>query len=507
MDIKRSNESIHHRGLRLDKPHAAELNRLFNRHTQADSFREDDLLEINYAHVVMLYEQNLLTREEASRILAAIKKIESEGIKKIIHVDPKIGELSTHVESFIIKQTSIETGGKLHTGRSRNDLFTTMSKMLIRRIVLDVYDALTTLEETFLLLTLQHRETILPAYTHHSKHAQPITLGYFFLGNFDVFSRNLERIENFWPRLDTCPMGAAALATTGFPLNRERMAVLLGFNAIHEHAYDAVSAKDFVLEYLFILATIASDLGRIAENILLWNTLEFGMIVLADEYTSFSSIMPQKKNAVSLETLRALNPIIAGKLHNAFGILKAEPWSNGRETVIMDDDSIDTGKQVRDMILLLNGLLRTVKIDKERMYELALSGFSTATELADTLVREYDFPFRTAHEVVGLVVKRAVDLGLNIREVTAKMIEDNIKEYLRKEVPISSASIEKALDPKENVKIRNIPGGPAFEEVTRMKENREMYLDNRKQFLSQRRSQIGAARKDLDKIVNEILRS
>ncbi|MCX5905753.1 MAG: lyase family protein, partial [Deltaproteobacteria bacterium] len=292
-------------------------------------------LKINVAHVLMLKEQKILTPGEAGQILAAIEKLEKAGWKKTIHLDPRIGDLSTHVEAFIIKETGEEVGGKLHTGRSRNDIYPTLAKMLVRRFVLEVYEALVKLEETLLSLTAEHIE----GYTHHSRPAQPITLGHYFLGNFDVFGRDLRRIEDFWPRLNTCPMGAAALATTGFPLDRSRVAELLGFDGFHEHSYDAISGKDFLVEYLFILSMVASDMGRIAENILLWATFEFGMIVLADEYTSFSTIMPQKKNPVAVESLRALNPVIAGKLFNAFGILKAEPWSNGRETTILEDDS------------------------------------------------------------------------------------------------------------------------------------------------------------------------
>lgn len=505
MKIEMSKNSTQQRGLRLTKTHAEELVALYGAHAKLESFRADDLLMINYSHVIMLNEQNIITRVEANRILSSIKKLEMAGVDNTIHLDPRVGDLSTHVEAYIINETGADIGGKIHTGRSRNDLYVTLTKMIIRRSILDVYETLLTLGELLLSLTLQHKETILPAYTHYSQHAQPITLGYFFLGNFDVFSRDLQRIEDFWPRLNRSPMGAAALATTGFPINRDRMAALLGFNGVHEHAYDAVSARDFVLEYTFILATIASDLGRIAENILHWNSFELGMVVLADEYTSFSSIMPQKKNPVSLETLRALNSIISSKLYNAFGILKGETWSNGRETIILDDDSVDTGRQVRDMILLLTGILKTMEVQKERMYELARLGFSTATELADTIVRECNFPFRTAHEIVGLVVKKAVDSGLDSTQITVEMVEMGIKEYLEKKVNINPESVRRALDPKENVQIRNLPGGPAFEEVTRMTKNRVGSLIEKKDFLSRCRSQIDDARQDLHQKINEII--
>jgi argininosuccinate lyase len=499
-------ESAHQRGLRIGKTHAEELVKLYGAHARSEFYRADDLLLINYAHVVMLCGKGIISREEARLILKALKKLETAGVNRIIRLDPRVGDLSTHIEAHIIKETGPEVGGKIHTGRSRNDLYPTLTRMLLRRSLLEVYSALIALEESLLLLVSEHRQTVLPGYTHHSQHAQPITLGYYFLGNFDVFLRDLDRFEDLWPRLNRCPMGAAALATTGFPLDRNRMAVLLGFDNIHEHAYDAVSSRDFLLEFLFILSTIASDMGRIAENILLWNTFEFGMVVLADEYTSFSTIMPQKKNPVAIESLRAFNPVVAGKLFNAFGILKSESWCNGRETTILDDDSVDTGRQVRDMILLLNGVLRTMQVKKERMHELARKGFSTVTELADTLVREYGFPFRTAHEVVGSVVKKAVDSGLDSTKITSARVEKTIKELLKKDLKINPKSVHKALDPQENIQMRHLPGGPAFEEVARMLEDRAEVLRSKKEFISNCRSNIAEAYRNLHQNAGEIMK-
>ena len=498
-------DSAHQRGLRISKPHAEELVNLYSVHAQSESFRSEDLSRVNKAHVVMLAEQELLSRKEAGQILKILKKLDSAGVDRIIHLDPRIGDLSTHVEAYVIRETGEEVGGKIHTGRSRNDLYPTLTKMLLRRWVLDLYEALLTLENSLLALAERHNTTLCPGYTHHSQSAQPITLGHFFLGNADVFARDIARLESFWPRLNTCPMGAAAIATTGFPLNRARMAQLLGFDRIHEHSYDAVSAKDFLLEYLFILASISSDIGRIAESLLLWNTEPFAMIVLADEYTSFSSIMPQKKNPVSIESLRAFNVLVYGKLLNAFGILKAEPWSNGRETVILDDDSVDTGRQVRDMVLLLNGVLNSLEVRKDRMEELSDQGFSTATELADTLVRRYRFSFRTAHEVVGLVVKKAAQARLLPKAITAKMVEESIQEHLGRAVSIDPEEVRKALDPRENVERRCLPGGPAFEQVLRMLTNRKEGMEERRTFLSHRRHLIAESQQMLDEKVKEFI--
>jgi len=498
-------DHAHQRGTRLSKTHADEVVKLYGAHAVSEFFRANDLLLINYAYAVMLHEQGILSRKEAASILKCIRELEKAGVAQVITLDPKVGDLSTHMEAHIIKKTGPAVGGKIHTGRSRNDLYPTLTKMLIRRSALDVYEALLTLEWTLLSLSNEHKKTFMPGYTHHSQHAQVITLGYYLLGNLDVFGRDLARIEDFWQRLNSCPMGAAALATTGFPLNRQRMAELLGFDRIHEHGYDAISAKDFLLEYLYILSAIASDMGRLAENLLYWNTLEFNMVVLADEYTSFSTIMPQKKNPVSIESIRALNPIIAGKLFNALGILKAEPWSNGRETTILDDDSVDAGRQVRDLVLLLNGVLKTMTVRKERMYELARRGFSTATELADSLVRGYGFPFRTAHEVVGLVVKKSVEAGLDSTQITEAMVEEAVLEFTGRKISIDSELVRKALDPAGNVAIRNLPGGPAAKQMARMLVQRQRLLHKKDIQLKKYRAKLKGASESLAQNVTRIL--
>jgi len=500
-----SKEAALQRGLRIGKQHADELVTLYESHAKSETLRGNDLLLINYAHTIMLCEQNLIGREDTRQILTTIKSIENVGVEKAISIDPHVGDLTTHMEAYIIKATGENVGGRIHTGRSRNDLYATLTKMLIRRAALKIVTALIELENTLLRMASQHLETVLPGYTHNSQHAQPVTLGHFLVGNFDVFLRDITRLENLWPRLNSCPMGGAALAGTGFPLNRARVAELLGFDSVHEHTYDATSSRDFLLEYLSVLSIIASDMGRITQDLLLWNTFEFGMISLADEFTSFSSIMPQKKNPVALESIRSFGVTIAGKFFNAFGMLKDEGWGNSRSVTILDDDSAETGRLLGNMILLLRGILETTEVRKERMYELAKQGFSTATELADTLVREYRLSFRTAHEVVGLVVKQAIESGRNSDEITSSMVEAAMKESLGKTIRIESSFVDQALDPAKNVRIRNLPGGPAPEEVTRMVGQRRLILDEKRDSLSKRQQRIENSYRELRNRVNDIL--
>ena len=209
MDKKIGSEPALQRGLRVGKTHAQELVNLYGAHAQSELFRAGDLLRINCAHVVMLYETGIITLEEARLILKTIQKLETDGVNQVIRLDPRVGDLSTHVEAYIIKETGPEVGGKIHTGRSRNDLYPTLTRMLLRRSLLEVYGALITLEESLLILASEHGQTVMPGYTHHSQHAQPITLGYYFLGNVDVFLRDLDRCEDLWPRLNRCPMGSA----------------------------------------------------------------------------------------------------------------------------------------------------------------------------------------------------------------------------------------------------------------------------------------------------------
>jgi len=505
MKLDKSNEKIHLGGQRLRKLHAEELVRLCHSDVKKEFKSANDLLIINYAHVIMLYEQNLLKQDETKKILEILKELEREGIENKIKLDWYKGDLTTSLEAYIIKKSNIDIGGRINTGRSRSDTFATLEKMDIRKNLIEIYDKLVSLEENLLFISQKNIETVMPGYTHHSKQAQPITLGFFLLGNFDVFLREIERIEDLWKRLNKCPMGSAALATTGFNIDRWLIASMLGFDGIHEHAYDAISSKDLILEYLFILSSIASDLGRISESFLLWNSLEFGMIELNDAFTSFSSIMPQKKNAVSLEALRAFNTIITGKLINAFGLLKAEPWSYGRELVIMTDDYSDAGNRVIDMLMLFSGLLKTAKFNKKRMFELANEGFSTATELADVLVREYNIPFRAAHQVVGLIIKKAIDQGVYSSQINSQMVEQSIEECLGKSVFIEPAHVKNALNPSVNVSVRCIFGGTAPVEVDRMIKNRNEQVKQKHIFLNQKRTQLADIHHKLSMKVDQVI--
>ncbi len=493
------------RGTRLEKLHADILVKLSGDDKKVEYHSAQHLIDINYAHIVMLLKQNIIDMNDAKRILKIFRNIEHDGAENVVPLDFKYGDLVVCLEQFVIEKTGVNCGGKINVGRSRNDINATVSKMVIREEVLNILESLYEFEKILLSMSEQNIETVMPGYTHHSRHAQPITFGYFLMGNFDVFYRDMQRFENLWTRLNLCPMGAAALATTSFDLDRELVADLLGFEDVHEHGYDAISSRDYLIEYLFIISEITCELGRMAENFLLWTTFEFDMVELADEYTSFSSIMPQKKNAVSLECIRALNPIIYGKLFNALSILKALPWCNGREITLLEKDHHDTAEKVINMIILFGGLLKSIKINKSRMYQLTEDGFSTATEIADMLVKEYDLPFRTAHEVVGLSIKKTLNNGKKAKNISSDLIEECINEYTGQKISIDSSLVEMALDPLNNVMVRKLRGGPAPSEVKRMIKNRIKKIEERKQFISSKRVLLENSNKKLNYMVDKII--
>jgi argininosuccinate lyase len=209
------------RGSRLSKVHAQELVNLYRSHITGEAVRAKELLNINKAHVLMLYRTKIISRTDARKILRILDTLERRGIAKEIHVDPHIGDLSTHMESYIISRVGEHIGGKIHTGRSRNDLYSTLNKMVARRQTLEIYSAVNQFIKTLLSEGLKYHDAVMPGYTHHSQHAQPITFGYFLVGVAEVFFRNLIRLENAYTTINKSPMGAAALATTGFQLDRK----------------------------------------------------------------------------------------------------------------------------------------------------------------------------------------------------------------------------------------------------------------------------------------------
>lgn len=278
------------------KPYEGRDIKILDQHA-ANTIAEDHLtfpyqLLDHLAHVLMLKEQGIISQEDAAQILGAVLKLRREGPDIVPH-KPGLTDLYSNVEEWVIAQVGIQVGGKMHTGRSRNDMNPAIERMYIRRKLLEQMEAITFLMETLLVQAEVHKNTIIPAYTHHSQQAQPITLGHFYMSAFENFGRDMERLMRAYEHVDLSPMGAAAVATTGFPISRERVAELLGFHGMLVNSMDATSTLDYAYEPACAMAIFINNVGRVTESLLLWNLNEVGISRLALPYCSYSTISPR----------------------------------------------------------------------------------------------------------------------------------------------------------------------------------------------------------------------
>lgn len=431
----------------------------FTSSMEADKRIFDADIEVDKAHVVMLEEQGIIKESDCSAILSGLEKIRKEGISAL---DSSYEDVHIALEARLIEMVGEDTGGRMHSGRSRNDEVATCIRLTLRMELLSLLEETHDLVGTLIKTAGKHHETIMPGYTH-TQHAQPTTLAHNLLAHANAFLRDIERIKEAYRRTNENPLGAAAFASTGFPINRKRTTELLGFDSALENSMDAVSTRDFVIESLSCFANIMTNLSRMAEELILWSSSEFGFIELDDRYSSTSSIMPQKKNPDIAELMRAKTGTVNGALVSVLTICKALPYSYNRDLQEATTHlwrSIDT---VRASVRMAEGMIKTLSVRENAMSEATSIGFMTATELADVIVRTTDIPFRTAHHIVGSIAKTGKTPSLSILdELSLEIIHEKLSDK-----GLSDKAIREALDPVDNVRKRQVPGGPAPLETRR----------------------------------------
>ena len=449
-------------------------------------FEADILCDI--AHVIMLYEQGIIKKEDSKKIIEGLKEIYKKGMENLI-LDPSLDDIHMVIESELIKKLGEDVAGRMHTGRSRNDEVATDLRMALREKVLLILKDLINLEKDLIEMAKEHKETLMIGYTH-LQHAQPTTFAHHLLSYVSAIERDILRLLDTYKRINISPLGSGAMATTGFDINRERTKELLGFDGIIENSMDAVSARDFIAETMANLSILGTNLSKICEELILFSTYEFGMVEIANEYTSTSSIMPQKKNPDVAEIARAKLSTLNGNLISVLTILKALPNTYNRDLQEISPHLWKSVYTTIDTIKMIHGMLKTLKVNADRMKELANANYSNATELADTLVRECNIPFRTAHGIVGEVVRRSIEEKKDMINVIYEVLEKyNLK--------IDEEKIRKALDPYENVKMRDVIGGPAPKEVERAIKSFEERLSKYEKDVDEKIEKINKVKENL----------
>jgi argininosuccinate lyase len=423
-------------------------------------YRED--IRASIAHARMLAKQRIIPRADANAIARGLREIEREIERGEFPFDESLEDIHTNIEARL-RQKIGDAADRLHTARSRNDQVATDLRLFLEERIAETLTTIRLLQSALLDISERHIDAVVPGYTHLQR-AQPVLFAHHLLAYFEMLERDFQRFATCYLRTDVLPLGSGALAGVPYRIDREAVAAELGFSEISRNSIDAVSDRDFVVEFLFCAAVCMMHLSRLAEEIVLWSSAEFGFIELDDAFATGSSIMPQKKNPDVAELARARTGRIYGRLIGLLTTLKGLPLSYNRDLQEDKEPLLDAHEALVSTLLVLPPLLQTMRINEERMRSAATAGYALATDIADYLARK-GVPFRQAHEAVGRLVRYAQSRGKELSELT-------LKEY-RRFSPLFDEDVLR-LDLEVSLRSRDIPGGTAPQQVRRaLREARE----------------------------------
>ncbi len=407
------------------------------------------------AHCAMLVRQGIIGQADGDAILAGLDKVSQEIAEGRFAFKSALEDIHMNVEARL-RELIGEPAGRLHTARSRNDQVATDFRLWVRDAVDSADAALADLIDALLDQAEAHAGTVMPGFTHLQA-AQPVTFGHHLMAYVEMLLRDRGRLADARRRLNESPLGAAALAGTSFPIDRHATAAALGFDRPMANSIDAVSDRDFALEFLSAASICAVHLSRLAEEMVLWVSDGFRFVVLSDAFTTGSSIMPQKRNPDAAELVRAKAGRIVGALNALLIVMKGLPLAYGKDMQEDKEPTFDAADALALAIAAMAGMVRDLQADPERMRRAASAGFSTATDLADWLVRRLGLPFREAHHVTGAIVRRAEELDLRLDELP---LAD-----MQAVEPRITAEVRDVLSVERSVASRTSFGGTAPENV------------------------------------------
>lgn len=424
-----------------------------------------EALRTQRAYAIMLTEAAIIDKASGKAILEGLEHVEHK-----LNRDNLKGELEDlfyNIETTMIEKTGLQIGGKLHTGRSRNDIGSTLNRLELRRSLVIIFDYLINLQSVLLEKAEKEKDVIITGYTH-TQPAQPITMGYYYSAVLEALERDFTRLRAAYVNTNRCPYGAAAFAGASFPLDREMLAGLLGFDEVLENALDCIASKDFLLETEMAFTNLAVTLSRVAQDLYMWSTDEFGLLDVGGEVAVCSSIMPQKKNPAGLEYVKAKAAHPVGALMGCIASLKNIPFSNNidiHEALWFFEESFN---ETRKVLGMMTECLKYSKINKDAAYNRAANNYSTVTGLADTLVKKCGLSFREAHHIVGSMVLEAIESKKGIAGMTGALLSAVSQEYLGREVYLADEEIKNVLEPMNNIESKETFGGPQHASVNRM---------------------------------------
>ncbi|MDQ1911314.1 argininosuccinate lyase [Paenibacillus sp. GD4] len=415
---------------------------------------EEDI-QGSLAHVTMLGKQGVLPADDVEKIKDGLLKV--QGMIRRGELEFNVGDEDIHmnIEKALIDEVG-PVGGKLHTGRSRNDQVALDMHLWLRKRVVEFVGMLSKLQEALLEQAKQNLDTIIPGYTHLQR-AQPILFAHHMMAYVSMFQRDIERLKDSYSRINVLPLGAGALAGTTFPIDRHFVAEQLGFDAVYENSLDAVSDRDFILEFLSNASIIMMHLSRLCEEFVLWSSTEFHFIELDDAFCTGSSIMPQKKNPDVAELVRGKTGRVYGNLFGLLTVLKSLPLAYNKDMQEDKEGMFDTVRTLQGALQLFAPMVATMKVNKDRMRQAVNQDFSNATDIADYLVNK-GLPFRQAHEVIGKTVLYCIQ--------QQKFLLDLKLEEYHQFSTLFESDIYEVLQPERVVNARNVYGGTATNQVS-----------------------------------------
>ncbi len=457
------------------------------------------------AHSIMLHEMGHITKDELTKILSALDEA-----KKSPSTIQKEGYEDIHeaLEAFVIEYAGMNAGGKMHLARSRNDQVLLDIRMKIRDDINEICSSLASLIHSLLDRAKESKQVPMPMYTH-LQHAQIGTFSHFLLSYAYGLMRDMERLYLVYHRINQSPLGACAVGGSSVTIDRKRTAMLLGFDSIIKNSLDATTSRDAFIEYISTLAILTSTLGRIAEDFIIWSTTEFGYIQLAEEYSSTSSAMPQKKNPDPLELIRAKAAIVAGNLSSTLGIVKGLPSGYSRDLQDIKPPLLEASAVTLNTIRITEGVVRSLQINKERMQHAASISYAIALDVAEQLVMQKKIPFRSAHRIVGALVGKAASKGnitlskLELADATSVLKSQKVDEI----EPAELLKIINEMTPEKSLEGRKSSGSPNPLEQEEMIQSLSKGISNYCIGIEKRTRMVHATFDNLDKAVKNHLGS
>ena len=423
----------------------------------------DAYYRVDLAHAIMLEEQGIITAAELKALLGALKTLDFDAIRDRDY-DGSFEDLFYLLQQEIAKRCDPDIAGKLHTARSRNDIDVTIYRLYLRAACLSLLRSAMDLRAVFLGLAAEHHETLIPAYTH-TQPAQPSTLAHFLLAMAENLGRDIRRLQRAFENMNYCPLGSGAITTTGFPIDRHRVAGLLGFTAPTANSYASIASVDYFTELLGATSGMLVNIGKFAQEFLLMAMMEFNVIRLSDGFVQGSSIMPQKRNPVALEHIRAIGSKALGQCLGVMTSIHNTPFGDIND--VEDDLQPMIYSAVRDAnraVSLFASTLKSATFNFEVLRKRAGENFIAVTELADTIVRMESLPFRISHKIVGVCVSRAIESG---SDITFEILQTVSNEVIGRDLGLTAEQLADAVSPENFVNIRTVYGGTAPAETRR----------------------------------------